>query len=83
MRVAERILKDPHPLHVLRFADLVKLGLVNNRQTLRKWVIAGKFPAPFQLNENSIGWKAAEVAEWLEGRVAEREALIRRWRGEG
>lgn len=56
------------PLELLRFSDLVKLRIVSNRQTLRRWVSAGIFPRPIQLGPNAVAWKATEVEDFLESR---------------
>ena len=39
-----------------------------SRTTIWRRVRAGTFPAPAILGENSIGWPAAAIAEWLESR---------------
>ena len=56
------------PLQCLRFRDLVRLGIVNNRMTLRRWVQTGHFPAPIRLGPNLLAWRAAEVEQFLEKR---------------
>ncbi len=53
-------------LQCLRFRDLVRLGIVNNRMTLRRWVEKGSFPAPVRLGPNLLVWRAAEVEKFLE-----------------
>ena len=55
-------------LRVLRYSDLVALGIVNNRVTLSRWVRSGRFPRPLRLGPNSIAWRATEVAQWLDSR---------------
>ena len=59
-----------HQFQMLKFGDLVKLKIVNNRVTLSRWVKAGTFPSPIKLGENSIGWRARDVQEWLDRRAA-------------
>lgn len=71
------------PLRILRFSDLVRLGVVKNRSTLRNWIANNNFPEPFRLSKNTIAWRAKDVAEWLDEREAERQELIRRWKGQG
>ncbi len=69
------------PLRMLRYVDLVRLGIINNRQTLRRWVADGHFPAPVELGRNMLAWRAAEILDWIEKRADERDELIRRWGG--
>jgi len=57
-----------NPLKCLRFADLVQLGIVRNRMTLRRWILSGHFPKPLRLSSNTIAWREAEVKSWLEKR---------------
>ncbi len=57
-----------NPLKCLRFADLVQLGIVRNRMTLRRWVLSGYFPKPLRLSSNTIAWREAEIKSWLEKR---------------
>ncbi|MDA2928287.1 AlpA family phage regulatory protein [Acidobacteria bacterium AH-259-O06] len=56
----------------LRYADLEQRGLVANRTTLRRWILAGRFPPPVHLGENTIAWPSDEVEEWERERRAER-----------
>ncbi len=69
------------PLRMIRYPDLVRLGIVSNRQTLRRWVADEAFPAPIKLGRNMLAWRAVEVLDWIEKRADEREELIRRWGG--
>ncbi len=39
-----------------------------SRVTIWRRVRAGKFPAPLVLGENSIGWTAQSIEDWLESR---------------
>ena len=59
---------NENTLKLFRFADLVALGIFNNRMTAKRWVERGDFPAPIRLGENSIAWRKAEVKAWLEQR---------------
>ncbi len=58
--------KKSDKLQCLRFRDLVRLGIVNNRMTLRRWVQKGTFPAPVRLGPNLLVWRAAEIENFLE-----------------
>ena len=51
---------------VLRYRDLEEMGIAS-RVTIWRWVRAGKFPAPIDLNDNPA-WLANTVDEWLESR---------------
>jgi len=56
------------PQLLLRYEDLVELGVVRNRQTLANRIARDRFPAPIQLGDNTRAWLAFEVFEWLAGR---------------
>ena len=45
---------------------LARTGL--SRTTIWRRIRAGTFPAPIELGENSIGWPASAITEWLEDR---------------
>ena len=52
---------------MLRAPEVVEAtGL--SRTTIWRRVRAGSFPAPTVLGENSIGWPASKITEWLEAR---------------
>ena len=52
---------------VLRREEVVALvGL--SRSTIYKLIGRGEFPRPVQLGQRATGWRADEVAEWLESR---------------
>lgn len=54
--------------NIISHADtLLRVGKPHPR-TLRRWVNAGKFPAPLKISENKIGWYESEVEDWLEAR---------------
>ena len=53
--------------HILRPpAVMARTGL--SRTTIWRRVKAGSFPAPLILGENSIGWTAQSIDDWLESR---------------
>ena len=37
--------------------------------TLRRWVRAGKFPAPLNIGENTVRWRESTVSKWLDDQV--------------
>ena len=55
------MMNDESTLKVLRFSELVKLGIINNRMTLRRWIESGHFPAPIRLGSNSIAWRFPRI----------------------
>ena len=52
----------------LRFADLVRLGVVTNRVTLGNWIKGRGFPSGQLTGPNSRTWSEAEVQAWLDRR---------------
>ena len=59
-------------LLLLRYPDLVAKRIVTNRMTLRRWMErqVDPFPQPVRLGNNTIAWKAVDVAAWIERRAA-------------
>jgi len=49
-------------------------------RTLRRWVIAGTFPAPLTLARNVVRFELTKIIGWLENRVIEVDAAIDRER---
>lgn len=54
---------------VLGTADLRMLGVAYHSNHLRRMWQAGKFPRPFKLSANRLGWRRSVIRQWL----AERE----------
>jgi predicted DNA-binding transcriptional regulator AlpA len=52
----------------LRYRDLVALGIVANRITLRNWIRDRGFPRGVLLGPNSRSWAADEVETWIASR---------------
>jgi len=65
-------------LKLLRYADLVELGVIPNRTTLARWIKAGRWPAPLRLGPNFCAWKLSEIEAHLERLAAEREATAKK-----
>jgi prophage regulatory protein len=61
-------------MEIYRFFDLKRLGIVNNRMTLRRWIATESFPKSVQLGPNSVGWLRVEVDQWVVRRAAMRQA---------
>ena len=54
---------------ILRTSAVIdKVGL--SRSTLHRLRRAGEFPAAIQLSANAVGWRAADINEWLANRPA-------------
>lgn len=44
-----------------------------SRSSLYRLAAAGQFPRPIQLGPRAVGWRADEIAAWIEQRTAERD----------
>jgi predicted DNA-binding transcriptional regulator AlpA len=54
--------------NLLSYADLVRIGVVNNRTQLSRLKKGQEFPEGFLISENARRWQEDEVAEWIEVR---------------
>jgi predicted DNA-binding transcriptional regulator AlpA len=52
----------------LRFADLKRMGIVNNWQTLKRWIRDQSFPPGIMLGGNTRAWREDEIEAWLASR---------------
>jgi predicted DNA-binding transcriptional regulator AlpA len=52
----------------LRYADLERLGIVNNRVTLQHWINKLGFPRGQLTGPNSRTWGENEIQAWLDSR---------------
>jgi predicted DNA-binding transcriptional regulator AlpA len=52
----------------LRFADLLALGIVKNRVTLKNWIRDRGFPPGQLTGPNLRTWGEADVETWLDAR---------------
>jgi predicted DNA-binding transcriptional regulator AlpA len=57
-----------HMQRRLRYADLLALGIVNNRVTLKNWIRDRGFPPGQLTGPNSRTWGEDEVQAWLDSR---------------
>ena len=63
--------KPPQPAHVIqggerlvRMPELIALiGL--SRATILRYIKSGAFPAPMQLSQRCVAWKASSINGWL------------------
>lgn len=61
---------------------ILKMPDVINRTGISRAVIYarvgdGSFPKPIKLGPRAIGWVEAEIEEWLQARVQQRDATVR------
>ena len=62
-------------LKLLRMAEVVeRTGL--SRSTLYRLIGAGEFPEPVQVGLQRIGFIEAEINDWLEKKIAMRDAGV-------
>jgi hypothetical protein len=62
----------------LRYAELVQLGLVDNRATLTLWMERGAFPRGLKIPGpygKTLVWSAVELARLLAQRMRERDNI--------
>src|SRR5262245_28507908 len=45
-----------------------------SRSTIYEGIVAGTFPAPVPLGARSVGWLESEIEDWIDARVAARDA---------
>jgi predicted DNA-binding transcriptional regulator AlpA len=53
---------------LLRYRDLLALGICNNRPTLSNWIKHRAFPAGKLIGPNTRVWSETEVQAWLDAR---------------
>ena len=61
-------------LKILSLKDLRERGILYSRVHIGRLVQAGKFPTPIKVGQNRIGWVESEIDEWLNAKIAERDA---------
>ncbi len=62
-------------MKLLSFDQLAEAkGVPYSRDHLRRLVKAGTFPAPVPLSDKRIAWVESEVDQWVDQRIAERDA---------
>jgi prophage regulatory protein len=57
----------------VRYEDLAGLGIRFSRVHIDRLQKAGRFPRKVKLGANTVVYKADEIEQWLEARVAERD----------
>ena len=63
---------------LVTYADLVSVGYVNNRTTLRRRILRGEFPAPIRVGPRNIAWLKTEIDAWETKRITDRDRATRR-----
>jgi hypothetical protein len=64
----------------LRYADLLDLGVVRNRATLRNWILHRGFPEGQLTGPGTRTWAEDEVALWIENRpTAPKATPVGKW----
>ena len=58
----------PEPHQLYRYADLVKLNIVNSRAQLAKMIARDGFPSGFILSPQIRAYRASDVERWLASR---------------
>lgn len=61
----------------LRYADLKRLGIINNRVTLGNWIRDCGFPPGQLTGPNSRTWDEASVQAWIDSRPTTPKATPR------
>lgn len=67
------------PIELREIGNLLRLKEVcrrtgKSRSDIYRSIVEGRFPAPVKLGERSSAWVEAEIAHWVAGRIAKRDA---------
>jgi prophage regulatory protein len=58
---------------IIRLREVMSLtGL--GRSSIYQMVAEGRFPASIKLGPRAVGWVEQEINDWIEARIAERDA---------
>ena len=64
---------DQRPPTILRRRAVeARTGL--SRSSIYEAIAVGTFPKPIRLGPRAVGWLSSEVDDWLQGRIAARDA---------
>lgn len=79
LEVARRADQRQASLEELRFRRILRRRDVEaatglSRSAIYKQILEGTFPKPVPLSPRAVGWASWEVAAWILGRVADRDA---------
>jgi prophage regulatory protein len=61
-------------VRIYRFPDLKPAGVPFHRVHVDRLEKRGQFPRRFSYGANSVAWVAEEVDQWVQGRIASRDA---------
>jgi prophage regulatory protein len=61
-------------MKMLSHKDLVALGIKFSRQHLHRLIVAGKFPRPAKIGDNTNARPATEIDQYLKDRIAARDS---------
>jgi predicted DNA-binding transcriptional regulator AlpA len=59
-------------MKLLRYPDLVAMGVVNSRPTLSRMIAGQGFPPGRLISPNARAWEESEVIAWVRARPQER-----------
>ena len=59
---------------LLKLPDLIEITGMS-RSTILRMIDEGKFPRPIKLNLRTNAWVEAELKDWVNSRIAERELV--------
>ena len=65
-------------MRMLSFPDLACKGIKWTRQHIHRKIRRGEFPAAVKLGASTNAWLETEIDQWLQDRVAARDAAPRR-----
>ena len=60
----------------IRYSELIARGIVNNRQTLSRWMRDLGFPASIALGPRTRVWSEDAINTWIESRRAFKASAI-------
>jgi prophage regulatory protein len=58
-------------IKILRLIGVLDIVGVK-KSALYQWIKDGKFPAPVRLGPRAVGWRQADIEEWLASRESTR-----------
>lgn len=63
-------------MRVLSASELKSVkGIKFSRQHIHRLVVAGRFPKPIKIGENTNAWLETEIDEYLSGCIAARDTV--------
>jgi predicted DNA-binding transcriptional regulator AlpA len=65
--------REASAMRLLRYTDLVEIGVVNSRMTLKRLIDNQGFPPGRLITPNSRAWTDDEIDQWIAGRPTARK----------